>query len=115
MRALLIAAVCLAAAGCGDAPKPAPQAREQPAVVQADMSDNRFAPRRIVVRLGQVVRWTNRDAVAHTVASQALKLSSEGIESGDSFSYRPRRAGRFPYYCTIHAGQTGVLVVRPGP
>jgi plastocyanin len=114
MRALLITAVCLAAAGCGDAPKPAAKAGGEPAIVRVDMKGNRFAPRRIVVRLGQTVRWTNRDAVAHTVAAQKLKLSSEAIRSGQTFGYRPRRAGTFPYYCTIHAGQTGVLVVR-GP
>jgi plastocyanin len=112
MRAALLAAACLAAAGCGGAPKPAATAPERPAAVRVEMRDNRFIPRRIVVRLGQAVRWTNRDAVAHTVASRDLQLSSEGIEGGENFGYRPLRAGRFRYYCTIHAGQTGVLVVR---
>jgi plastocyanin len=115
MRAALII-VCLAAAGCGGAANVAPDPPEPPAVIDVDMRDNRFAPRRVVVRLGQKVVWTNRDAVAHTVASRDLRLSSEGIEGGGEFGYRPRRAGRFRYYCTIHAGQTGVLVVhRPTP
>ena len=112
MRALLLAAACLAAAGCGGAEKPSATATEQPAGVQVDMKDIRFVPRRVVVRLGQTVRWTNRDAAVHTVASAKLRLSSEGIRQGESFSYRPRSAGRFAYYCTIHAGQTGVLIVR---
>jgi plastocyanin len=112
MRALPLLVLCLALTACGDAPEPAAEPREQPALVRVDMKGNRFAPRRTVLRLGQEVRWTNRDAVAHTVASQALKLSSEAIEGEQSFSYRPRRAGRFKYYCTIHAGQTGVLIVR---
>ena len=64
------------------------------------------------MHVGQTIRWTNDDAVAHTVASSALRLASEGIRSGDTFTYRPARAGRFPYYCTIHAGQRGVLIVR---
>jgi plastocyanin len=46
------------------------------------------------------------------LASADLKLSSEAIRAGKRFSYRPRRRGRFDYYCTIHANQTGVLVVR---
>jgi plastocyanin len=112
MRALLLAATCLAAAGCGDAPKPAATATAPAAVVQVAMHGNRFVPARVVVRRGQTVRWTNHDAVAHTVASKALRLSSEGIAGGETFSYRPRAAGRFRYYCTIHAGQTGVLIVR---
>jgi plastocyanin len=112
MRALLLAAVCLVAAGCGGEAKPAAKATEPPAFVQVDMEDIRFVPRRVVVRLGQTVRWRNRDAVAHTVASAKLRLSSEGIEQGETFRFRPAAAGRFNYYCTIHAGQTGVLIVR---
>lgn len=112
MRALLLAALCLVAAGCGDDSRPAPTASKPPHTVEVAMRDNQFAPRRIVVRLGQTVRWTNRDAVAHTVASQQLGLASEAIDGGQTFSYRPTRVGRFKYYCTIHAGQTGVLVVR---
>jgi plastocyanin len=117
MRATLLAALCLTAVGCGGAPKPTATLTATPtaAVVNADMRHNRFAPPRLVVRLGQTVRWTNGDAVAHTVASQDLHLSSEAIRAGGTFSYRPRRAGRFTYFCTIHAGQTGVLIVRSGP
>ena len=118
-RAVLLAAVCLAAAsGCGGdggaepAATAAASAPARPAIVDVAMRHNRFRPHRIVVRLGQAVRWTNRDAVAHTVASQDLKLSSEAIRAGQTFRYRPRRRGRFAYFCTIHAGQTGVLIVR---
>jgi plastocyanin len=76
------------------------------------MRHNRFVPARVVVRLGETVRWTNRDATAHTVASQDLRLASDAIGPGATFAYRPRRRGRFRYFCTIHAGQNGVLVVR---
>ncbi len=112
MRALVLAAACLAAAGCGGEPEPAATATERPAIVRVDMKDNLFAPRRVVVQEGQTIRWTNRDAVPHTVASKDLRLASEAIAGDETFSYRPRSAGRFKYYCTIHAGQTGVLIVR---
>jgi plastocyanin len=118
MRTVLLAAVCLAVAGCGDAakptaaPAPTPAATAAPATVDVGMQANRFLPHRVVVGLGQTVRWTNGDAVVHTVASQDLRIASEGIRPGTTFTYRPKRAGRFAYYCTIHAGQTGVLLVR---
>ena len=62
------------------------------------------------ITLGQTVHWTNDDKIVHTVASSKLRFASEGINGGDTFSYKPRKRGRFPYFCTIHAGQTGVLI-----
>jgi plastocyanin len=109
MRRLALIGLVLAA-GCGGdhkAPKPAA------AVVQVAMRNIKFVPARVTVKVGQTVRWTNHDTVAHTVASAKLKLASEGIADGQSYEYRAARPGRFAYYCTIHAGQTGVLVVRP--
>ena len=111
MRVILVAAALLIATAWGVSDRVA--ASTAPAeIVPVAMRHNHFVPRRIIARLGQTVRWTNRDAAAHTVASAALHLSSEAIRGGKSFSYRPRRRGTFAYYCTIHAGQTGVLVVR---
>ena len=65
-------------------------------------------------RLGQTVRWTNDDTVDHTVASAKLKIASEAIKHGQTYEFKATKPGRHPYYCTIHAGQTGVLVVTPG-
>jgi plastocyanin len=111
----LVLIVLLAVAGCGGDDKP-PAATPTPtpaAVVPVAMRNIKFVPARITVKVGQTVRWTNHDKVAHTVASAKLKLASEGIEDGQSYEYRATRPGTFPYYCTIHAGQTGVLVVKP--
>lgn len=111
VRAILLTALCVTTVGCGGEARPAATPTPTATVLSADMSHNRFVPVRLALRLGQTVRWTNRDAVAHTVASQDLHLSSEAIRSHQTFTYRPRRTGRFTYYCTIHAGQTGVLIV----
>ena len=117
MRAAWLLPLCLVVAGCGEetATKPARTPTETPAVVEVDMRDNRFVPRRIVVSPGQTVKWVNRDAVAHTVASQDLHLSSEAIRGGATYRYRARLTGTFAYFCTIHIGQTGVLVVMKAP
>jgi plastocyanin len=110
----LVLIVLLVVAGCDGAAKPAATPAPTPAaVVPVAMRNIKFVPARITVKVGQTVRWTNHDKVAHTVASAKLKIASEGIADGQSYQYRATRPGTFPYYCTIHAGQTGVLVVTP--
>jgi plastocyanin len=115
MRKLLLL-LCLAAAGCGGE-KSTPAATSTststpaPAVVPVAMRNIKFVPARVTVRVGQTVRWTNHDTVAHTVASAKLKLASEAIAHGQTYGYKATKPGTFPYYCTIHANQNGVLVV----
>ena len=102
-------------AGCGSAkpaatPAPTPTAA---AVVPVAMRDIKFGPARVTVTVGQTVRWTNHDKVAHTVASAEAQDRLRGDRGGQTYEYRATKPGTFPYYCTIHAGQTGVLVVTP--
>jgi hypothetical protein len=56
MRVILLAALCLTTVGCGSAAQPTPAPRPTTAVVNADMSRNRFVPPRLALRLGQTVR-----------------------------------------------------------
>jgi plastocyanin len=119
VRTLAVFAGCTALAACGGssssqkpAAAPTATAPAAKAPVEVTMRNIRFRPHRVVIHLGQTVRWTNDDQVDHTVASSQLKVASEGIGPGKTFSYAPKRRGTFAYFCTIHAGQTGVLVVQ---
>src|SRR3954452_14447024 len=115
-----LSTLCLTAAGCGGSSKTSAPSATHTApsatpngVVEVQMKNIKFVPHVVVVRLGQTVRWTNNDSVAHTVASSTLRLASEAITQGKTFTYRPKRAGTFAYFCTIHANQNGTLIVRP--
>jgi plastocyanin len=116
MKTLLLALGCTLAVSCGGSAQPAstatPAARGPSSVVQVAMRHIRFVPERVTVRLGQTVRWSNDDAVAHTVAAQDPAFASDAITAGQSYTYRPRRKGVIHYFCTIHANQNGELVVR---
>jgi plastocyanin len=112
MRPIACVVICLAIAACGGASPAKPSPTPTPDVVQVAMRNIKFVPSRVVVHLGQTVRWTNNDQTTHTVASSKLRIASEGIPPSGTYTYRPLRRGRFPYFCTIHAGQTGVLIVR---
>jgi plastocyanin len=116
---LLLAVVCGAvlvsvAASSGSPGRQPPSqatAAAQGAPVKVRMRRNKFRPRRVVVRLGRRVRWTNRDRYAHTVTSDRLGINKV-VRGRKTFTFRPLKRGRFAYFCLIHANQTGVLIVR---
>jgi plastocyanin len=71
-----------------------------------------FLPDPIVVAAGTTVRWTNHDAVPHTVTSNPAGLFNSGtLLPGESFEYRFDTPGSYSYICTIHPSMTGTVIV----
>lgn len=70
-----------------------------------------FSPATLTVPVGTTVTWTNRDAAPHTVTATDASFGSPTLETGQSFSFTPARAGTFGYMCTIHPGMKGTLIV----
>lgn len=88
-----------------------------------------FEPRYLRVELGTEVRWVNGDAIEHTVTSGVPRelgvpgVSKEKREQPDGLfdrdldgegseaSVRFDEAGRFSYYCDVHAGMSGTVIV----
>ena len=76
------------------------------------IADSAFSPSKIEVKAGTTVTWTNDDAVPHTVTSTKSDdvdsatsglFDSGTLQPGESFSYTFKKAGNYPYECTIHA------------
>ena len=70
-----------------------------------------FGPQIVTVKAGTTVRWTNRDADAHTVTSDTGVFRSAVLQPGASYSYTFRTPGTYSYHCSIHPFMTGKLVV----
>ncbi len=73
------------------------------------MAALRFRPRTVHVRVGEAVRFLNRDDVAHTVSEDVGARSglieafaSDRIPPGGSFRYVATTAGDLPFVCTLH-------------
>jgi plastocyanin len=125
---LVLAALPLAAAcGSDDDPAsakaasfPAPAAQDTapaddaaPAELVVDMAASQFAPAKITASVGQTIRWTNSDAIAHTAtATEGAGFDSGTIEGGGEFTYTTRKAGQISYVCVFHPGMTGTITVR---
>ncbi len=74
--------------------------------VHVAMRDIKNVPAQITVKVGQTVKWTNQDPVAHTATARSGATFDSGtIDVGKTFSWKPQNAGKVEYYCTIHGTQ----------
>jgi plastocyanin len=74
-----------------------------------------FAPVVARVPRGATVTWINRDPAPHTVTGVGEAWGSyDEILDGKRVSYSFDDEGVFPYYCIIHPGMTGAVVVGDG-
>ena len=72
-------------------------------VIVVDMRDIEYIPENVSVKVGQTVRWTHSDAVAHTVtADRGASFDSGTIPVGGKYEWKATKAGQVHYYCTIH-------------
>lgn len=97
--------------------------------VQVSLSGIAFEPEVIEIDAGTSVSWINEDDILHTVTSGAGKKQgvpgvSEDVPgrhdgmfeqemdgAGTTFTFTFEEAGTFPYFCAIHAGMTGKVIV----
>lgn len=82
---------------------------------RASMADNCFTPTVVRIDVGQSVTWTNKDGVAHVVAGANGSWGGyDEIGQGGRTTIRFTRSGVYPYFCNIHVGMIGAVVVGDG-
>lgn len=81
--------------------------------VKVSISNFKFDPQTVTIKVGQTVTWTNSDTAAHTVTADDNSWTSEKINTGDSFSKTFDKAGTYPYHCSIHLEMKGTVIVQP--
>jgi plastocyanin len=78
-------------------------------------NDNCFDPTVVRIDPGQRVTWINASDQPHAVAGPGLKWGSyDEISVGKSTSHTFGKPGTYPYYCYIHPGMVGAVVVGNG-
>ena len=75
------------------------------------ISDFKFAPRRISVKVGDTVSWTNRGDQPHTATANDGSFDTGTLSKGRSGSYTFTKAGTFTYICTPHPFMKGTVTV----
>ncbi len=79
--------------------------------------ENTFTSSDLTVTVGDTVVWTNHGQEHHTTTSDNGLWDSKDMKPGDSFSYKFKTPGSFPYSCTYHKtmGMRGRVFVLPLP
>lgn len=71
-----------------------------------------FRPTVTYIEPGQEVTWVNKDPVPHTVSGANYSWGTERLlDHSDRVSYTFKKEGVYPYYCLLHPGMVGAVVV----
>ena len=130
----ILASSCAGARGSqpttSDAPTPTPTA-SPPSIVSTasptisvpqlasgtvtiDAGDHFFSPARLTVAVGATVVWKVVGQSTHDVVAADGSFASSLMTFGGTFQYTFTKPGRYPYFCTPHAGDgmTGEIIVQ---
>jgi plastocyanin len=81
--------------------------------VEIKMQNIQFSPPSVQVKVGQTIKWTNDDSVAHNVTAKAgASFASSNFSQGGTYTFKATKAGTIAYVCTIHPGMAGTIVVQ---
>ncbi len=78
------------------------------------ISDFKFTPPSITVKVGDTVVWTNNGPSTHTATADDGSFDSGNMAQGKTFSHTFQTAGTFSYHCTVHPFMTAQVVVQSG-
>ena len=92
-----------------------------------EISGNRFSPQVTTIKVGDTVKFINRDSTSHWPASDVHPThraypegggctgsafdSCKGLGSGESYSFTFNVEGNWDYHCHIHPDMKGIVVV----
>ena len=89
--------------------------RQETSGTTVDMADICFTQTVVHVAPGDTVTWTNHDEMEHTVTGVGGEWGDyEPIFEGQTRSSRFDDVGVYPYFCIIHPGMVGAVVVDGG-
>jgi len=92
-----------------------PKGTDTPACEGPDLC---YIPSPLTVNVGDYVQWVNHDSAAHTVTSGSPADGPDGViysgllNPGEEFAFRFSEPGVFPYFCTVHTWQVGLVIVQ---
>jgi plastocyanin len=128
MTLAVLAALALAAAGCGSSSsKKSSSSSSRGSAASSSASggaapagggaiklqNTAFSPKSTTVKVGQKITWTNEDGFDHNVTAESgATFKSKDFGKGGTFTFTPTKAGTIKYVCTIHPGMSATITVQ---
>src|SRR5438270_5383763 len=115
--------VALAAPASGGGGHACPEPQSDSHTTSVDVKEGCMLPTVVRVDAGSTITWTNRDEALHTVTGTDVRSgrpgagswgSLEELSQNQTFSHTFNDAGVYPYYCMLHPGMIGAVVVGDG-
>jgi hypothetical protein len=80
------------------------------------IEDYCFTPVVVRIKAKQSITWINRDMDAHTVTGVGMGWGSleQNLNHRDRVAYSFATDGVYPYFCALHPGMVGAVVVGDG-
>jgi plastocyanin len=117
LRTLVLLLAVLAATVLAAAPASAGGGCHAPATegrgTTVALTDLCFTPTVLRVQPGSTVTFVNRDMMAHPLSRPGGEWGWDG-GVGDRATVRLEQAGTYPFFCYVHPGMVGVVVVGDG-
>ncbi len=83
------------------------------AAVTVDVTDMKFSPADVTIKVGETVTWKFKDSVPHTVqgiGDKAMGINSPIFAKGQ-WSYTFFAPGTYRYLCSLHPQMRGTVTV----
>ena len=80
--------------------------------IKADIQGMSFSPATITVSVGDTITFTNRDGAPHTATAADGSFTTATLRKGKSETVAFDSAGTFAFFCKIHPGMKGTIVVQ---
>lgn len=76
------------------------------------IKNSAFSVGTLKISAGTTVKWTNNDAMNHTVTADDGSFDSGNIAPGASYTKTFSTKGTFAYHCSIHTGMKATVEVQ---
>ena len=87
---------------------------DAPEVHEVEISSFAFHPEVVRVRIGDTIRWTNRDLAPHTATADEFGWDTEALEQNEANDILVTDGMETSYFCVFHPHMKGRIEIVSG-